>query len=73
MDRKRMTTGIANNAAIVFEEAADASTTGIICTTVVYGVLNVGEVSCWAVQIWRCEVKDIVRLGECLPHRWSLR
>lgn len=49
MERKRITTGIANNAAIVFEEAADASTTGIICTTVVYGVPNVWEFSCWVV------------------------
>jgi hypothetical protein len=42
MDRKRMTTGIANNAAIVFEEAPDAST-GIIFTTVLYSVRDVGR------------------------------
>jgi hypothetical protein len=38
-----MTTGIANKAAIVFEEAPDASTTGIIFATVLYSVHNVGE------------------------------
>jgi hypothetical protein len=36
MDRKRMANGMANNAAIVDEEAPDVSTVGIICTTVVY-------------------------------------
>jgi hypothetical protein len=39
----RMRTGIANNAAIVFEEASDVSTTGIICTTVSYSVRDVAR------------------------------
>jgi hypothetical protein len=33
-----MANGMANNAAIVDEEALDVSTVGIICTTAVYGV-----------------------------------
>ena len=35
-----MKTGMANNAAIV-DEFGDVSTTGIICTAVVYGELDV--------------------------------
>jgi hypothetical protein len=35
MDRKRIANGIANNAAIIGEEALAVSTVGIICTTVV--------------------------------------
>ena len=34
-----MANGMTNNAVIVDEEALDVSTVGIICTTVVYGVL----------------------------------
>jgi hypothetical protein len=67
MHRKRMTIGMANNAAIVFDEAVDASTTGIICTVVVYGVLNVWEVCCSTVKSWRRGVKEVVRPRECLP------
>jgi hypothetical protein len=58
---------MANNAAIVFDEAVDASTTGIICTVVVYGVLNVWEVCCSTVKSWRRGVKEVVRPRECLP------
>lgn len=67
-----MTTGIASKAAVVFEEAADASTTGIICTTVVYAVPNMVEVCGLAVQIWRRKVEDTVRAGERLLQKRSL-
>jgi hypothetical protein len=58
-----MANGMANSAAIIGEEAFAISTVGIICTTVVEGVLDVREVCCLKVQSLKGEVEEIVGRG----------
>jgi hypothetical protein len=67
-----MTTGMANKAAIVFEEAPDASTTGIIFATVLYGVRDVGSSVIRPCKSWDAKLRSWSVLEAAFRTGWSL-